>query len=389
MHRERTSLCVMLVIFSAVLVRSGMAQSGTQLGFVSKLGQELDVRSGSRILEDDLNSSNVILPDLAGPVSGGSVVPQIKLRGGNVQVNDPAQDYIQIFTGFRPFVRATESEVSVGAFGRNIVTTYNNASGLHVSPNPNGPGLVTDQVLLSGFSVSNDGGQTWKSGYMPPSAGAAETFGDPSIGVDRHGNFYFANLAADQTHGTIQVNKSTDGGNTWSPGVVVQEDNASDKEWLAVGPDPNHKNQDNVYVTWTSFQRGACQLRFGRSTDGGVTWTAKTIFVPTANANPTFPQNCLQFSNPTVDEKTGTLYVPFLRFSNSNQDFIQMLISDDAGDTFHFAKFNIPGAPDPTVMPGTQPGELTACGGTNIPLTIHGTANPGPGRFVFPRCINC
>jgi hypothetical protein len=54
---------------------------------------------------------------------------------------------------------------------------------------------------------------------MPPSVGASERFDDPSVGVDRHGNFYFANLAADTAHGTIQVNKSTDGGNTWSPGA--------------------------------------------------------------------------------------------------------------------------------------------------------------------------
>jgi hypothetical protein len=358
-------------------------------GFVSKLGVDVDVRSGSRIFADDLNATGpLILPDATTPVPGGSSVPQIQLRGGNVQVNDPAQDYIQIFPFFRPFVHATQSETSMAAFGRNIVVTYNNSAGIHLSLFHGGPGLIVDSVQLSGFSVSNDGGQTWKSGFIPNSVGGFGTFGDPSIGVDRHGVFYFANLAADATHNTIQVNKSTDGGNTWSPGVVVQEDNASDKEWLAVGPDPNHKNQDNVYVTWTSFQRGACQLRFGRSTDGGVTWTAKTIFVPTANANPTFPQNCLQFSNPTVDEKTGTLYVPFLRFSNSNQDFIQMLVSDDAGDTFHFAQFNIPGAPDPTVMPVTQPGQLMACGGTNIRLTIHGTANPGQGRFGFPRYIN-
>src|SRR5205807_2895124 len=96
--------------------------------------------------------------------------------------------------------------------------------------------------------------------------------------------------------------------------------------------------------------------RFGRSTDGGITWTAKTIFVPTGNANDAFPQNCLTFSNPTVDQITGSLYIPFLRFSNADQDFIQMLISDDAGETFRFAAFNVPGAPDPTVMPVTQPG---------------------------------
>jgi hypothetical protein len=374
--------------YSAALAPLVLAQE-TPTGFVSKLGVDVDVRSGSRILADDLNAAGfLILPDDTTPVPGVPAVPQVQPRGGNVQVNDPAQDYIQIFPFFRPFVHATHSEVSLAASGRNIVATYNNSAGIHLSLFNGGPGLIVDQVQLSGFSVSNDGGQSWKSGFIPNSVGGFGTFGDPSIGVDRHGVFYFANLAADATHNTIQVNKSTDGGNTWSLGVVVQEDNNSDKEWLAVGPDPNQKNQDNVYVTWTSFQPSACQLRFGRSADGGATWTAKTIFVPTSNANPAFPQNCLQFSNPTVDQQTGTLYVPFLRFSNSNQDFIQMLISDDAGDTFHFAQFNVPGSPDPTVMPVTQPGELTACGGTNIRLTIHGTANPGPGRFGFPRYIN-
>jgi hypothetical protein len=375
---------VAFAMCAAALVGPSIAQSPTS--FVSKLGVEIDVRSGGRILQDELGIGTVILPDSAGPVGGGSTVPQIQLRGGNVQVNDPGLDYIQNFTGFRPFVHATQSEVSAAAFGRNIVVTYNNSAGLHVSQS--GPNLIVDRVQLSGFSVSNDGGQTWTSGFMPPAAGASETFGDPSVGVDRHGVFYFANLAADATHGTIQVNKSTDGGNTWSAGVVVQEDDFSDKEWLAVGPDPVNKNRDNVYVTWTSFQSAACELRFGRSTDGGATWTAKTIFVPTADVNPAHPQNCLQFSNPVVDPITGTLYVPFLRFSNADQDFIQMMISDDAGETFRFATFNVPGAPSPTVMPVTQPGELTACGGTNIRLTIHGTANPGPGRFGFPRYVN-
>lgn len=378
-----------LAILPAVLAAPAIAQSGPPLGFVNKLGIEIDVRSGGRILQDEILSGNVILPDSASPVGGGSTVPQVQLRGGNVQVNvNPNTDYIQIFAGFRPFLHFTQSEVSAAAHNRNIVVTYNDSAGIQVGPNPSGPGLIFTRVQISGFSASSDGGQTWRSGFIPPAAGASETFGDPSVGVDRHGVFYFANLAADATHGTIQVNKSTDGGNTWSDGVVVQEDDASDKEWLAVGPDPVQKNRDNVYVTWTSFQTAACELRFGRSTDGGATWMAKTIYVPTADPNPTHPQNCLTFSNPVVDPITGTLYVPFLHFSNSDQDFIQMMISDDAGETFHFATFNIPGAPDPTVMPVTQPGELTECGGANIRLTIHDLANAGPGAFGLPRYIN-
>jgi hypothetical protein len=369
------------------MVRPLLAQGP---GFVPKLGVDTDVRSGARILADELAANRVILPDLAGPVSGGSAVPQIQSRGANVQVNVPSTDYIQIFSGFRPFVHATQSEVSTAASGRNIVVSYNDSTGIHVSPNPSGPGLIVDQVLLSSFSVSNDGGQTWRRGRMPPVAGTSDTFGDPSVGVDRHGVFYFANLALTPTnHGAIAVNRSTDGGNTWSAGAVVQQDDGSDKEWLAVGPDPVNKNRDNVYVTWTSFQPdGSCQLRFGRSIDGGTTWTARTIYAPAADRNPANPQNCLSFSNIVVDGITGTLYVPFLHFSNADQDFIQVMISDDAGASFRFATFNVPGAPNPTVLPVTQPGELTACGGANIRLTIHDAANPGPGRFGFPRYIH-
>ena len=362
------------------------------LGFVSKLGEEVDIRSGARILADELaNGGTLLLPDNGSSGGGGDTKASIQTRGGNLQVNDAANDYIQIFSGFRPFVHATQSEVSSAASGRNIVVTFNDSSGLHLSPNPSGPGLIVDKVRLSGFSFSNDGGQTWTSGSMPPAAGATQTFGDPSVGVDRHGVFYFAQLgtAAGDTHGAIVVNTSTDGGRTWQDGVVVQVDDGSDKEWLAVGPDPSAKNRDNVYVTWTSFQNnGSCQLRFGRSIDGGNTFTAKTIYAPPADPDPTHPQNCLTFSNPVVDQITGTLYVPFLRFSNADQDFVQMLISDDAGDTFRFATFNVAGAPDATVMPVTQPGELTECNGNNFRLTIHGSLNPGPGRFGLPRYVN-
>ena len=259
---------------------------------------------------------------------------------------------------------------------------------MHVTNNPSGPGLIVDRVQLSGVAASHDGGQTWTAGFLPPSHNATQTFGDPSVGVDRHGVFYYATLAANATgQSTVQVNSSHDRGTTWSEGVVVQQDDGSDKEWLAVGPDPVQRSRDNVYVTWTSFQ-AACELRFGRSIDGGATWTAKTIFVPTSDPNPTHPTNCLQFSNPVVDSVTGSLYVPFLRFSNADQDFIQMMISDDAGETFRFATFNASGAPSLTVLPVLQPGQLTSCGFNNIRLTVHGTLNPGPGLFGFPRYVN-
>ncbi len=373
------------------------AQSHT--GVVTKLGVEFDVRSGGRILADQLKASGrLLLPETSAPTSGGSAAAvQFEEAGGNVQVNNSNRDYVQIFPGFRPFVRATQSETSMAAFGRNIVVTYNDSTGIHVSPNPAGPGLIVDRVTLSGFASSTDGGATWNSGFMPPAAGAAETFGDPSVGVDRNGVFYFANLAADANgNSAISVNRSDNGGKSWHKGVIVQVDNGSDKDWLAVGPDPRNTGRDNVYVTWSSFQSAGVELRFGRSTDGGKTWVARTIYAPAADPDPTHPQNALTFTNPVVDQATGTLYIPFLHFSNADQDFVQMLISDDAGETFRFATFNIHGAPDPTVFPVTQPGEATECGvllvapntlAVNFRLTVHTALDAGGSLTGLPRYV--
>lgn len=361
-------------------------QSGSAPGTVSKNGIDLDLRSNGRQIADEVAANGALVTsDEVSPVPGQSVVPQIQLRGGNVQVNDPGLDNIQVVAGTRPFVNFTQSETSVAAFGNNIVATYNTSANQPFTVV--GGNLVFTHRFLSGFSVSSDGGKSWTSGFFPPVKGSIFTFGDPVVDVDRHGNFYFATLGADaKGQGTVQVNKSTDGGQTWSDAAVVQVDNGSDKEWLAVGPDPMNRNRDNVYVTWTSFQSTGGQLRFGRSTDGGTTWTSKTIFAPAPDPNPAHPQNSLQFSNTYVDPVTGRLYVPFARFSNSDVDFLQIMVSDDAGETFAFLKFNVPGAPDPTLLPVVQPGHLIDCGTSGgRRLTIHSGADQGGGRGGLPR----
>src|SRR5258707_4518508 len=199
------------------------AQSPTSV--INKLGVDQDVRSGMKVLMDEVLGGALVLPDTPAVSTTLDDVPQVQLRGDNIQANVPSGDYIQQFAGFRPFVHATQSEVSTAAFGKHIVLGYNNSAGLHVSPNPSGPGLVVDRVQLSGFATSADGGQTWTNGFLPPSHDASQTFGDPSVGVDRHGRFYYATLAAGANgHGTIQVNASSDGGLTSGVGAIVQQD---------------------------------------------------------------------------------------------------------------------------------------------------------------------
>ncbi len=374
------ALAVMTAAGGSVL----FSQTVSQPGRVSKNGVEFDVRSHGRALADDA-IANASLPALeeVSPAPGVGVVPQIQFRGGNVQVNDGNLDNIQVFAGFRPFIKYTQSETSIAASGRNIVAVYNSSAN-----QPQTSATVFTQRFFSGFSNSNDGGKTWTSGFIPPVPGSIFTFGDPVAGVDRQGNFYFAGLGANAAGAsTIQVNKSTNGGRTWSAASIVQVDSGGDKEWMAIGPDPQAKNRDNVYVTWTSFQSTGAQLRFGRSTDGGATWTSKTIFAPAASAIAVNPQNSLQFSNPYVDPITGRLYVPFLHFSNADADFIRILASDDAGETFSFLNFNIAGAPLPSLLPIVQPGSLIDCGSSGgLRLAIHAGANIG-GRFGFPSFV--
>jgi hypothetical protein len=378
--RRLTSAVLATIIVAAVFVYADDDEDGPGPTVVNKGGVEVDERSIGRIVADEtLSSDGVILADEVSPVPGLPTFPQVQLREGNQQVNDAGLDNIQVFAGFRPFIEYTQSETSIAGKGLNIVAAYNTSANQPLMVIPGGLQYV--RRFLSGFSVSHDGGLSWSSGFFPPVAGSPFTFGDPSIDVDRHGNFYFAGLGANAAGlPTIQVNRSTDGGDTWSDAVVVQQDNGGDKEWLAVGPDPADRSRDNVYVTWTSFQTSGAQLRFGRSFDGGATWETKTIFSPAANPDPTKPQNALQFSTPYVDQHTGRLYVPFFQYSNSDVDFIRILKSDDAGQTFSFVNFNVVGAPSPDLLPIVQSGELIDMGTGGVRLGIH--AGPAlAGRF--------
>jgi len=399
MKKTTAIVCLGLLVAAGSVVAIADDEDALPEGIMRKLGVEFDLRSMTRQLADELLTiPGVVLS--ADAVPGASVLTahKVHLKGDNIQVNDALLDYIQTFPGFRSFIHTTESETSIAVSGKNLVATYNTSAGFHLSPAapPAPPGsLVIDQILLSGFSTSQDGGKSWTSGFFPPVAPGGATLGDPSIDVDRNGNFYFSGLGTDQDgNGAILVNKSTDGGLTWSPAGVVQQDDGSDKEWIAVGPDPVVNSRDNVYVTWTSFQPSGAQLRVGRSVDGGQTFTTRTIFAPGPDPDPAMPQNFLQFSTPVVDKTNGRLYVAFAQFSLVDQDFIRVLVSDDAGESFYFATFNMPGALLPTALTVTQSGELTDCGATivsppdqppfialNLRLTIHSGAPTPVGQI--------
>jgi hypothetical protein len=372
-----------------VLIATMPLHSQTQqFGKTRKGSTQLDLRSSGRTIADDIAKPRMSQLSLAAATL--NIIPvnvppttALSLQGGNTLVNDPNFDNIQIFPNTRPFVHSTESETAIVKAKGNLIAAYNSSANIIVAPNPSGPGLVFVRVLIGAYSLSKDEGKTWTSAFFPPVPGSDFTFGDPALAVAPDGSVYFSQLGADADgNSTVQVNKSTDGGETWSPGIVVAIDPGSDKEWIAVGPD------GVVYVTWSSFQNdGSVQLRLGISRDGGNTWASRTIFAPGTNPNPKLPQNAIQFTQPTVDQVSNRLYIPFLHFSGSNQDFIRILASDDEGAHFRFLNFNIAGAPSTSLLPITTPGDLTECGvflpTSQEPFLGAPTANaPPPPPFI-------
>jgi hypothetical protein len=112
-------------------------------------------------------------------------------------------------------------------------------------------------------------------------------WGDPCVVFDADGSLYFGHLSWPNQEPTdwidrIVVQKSTDGGVTWSDGVGVGHNppKDQDKEWLAVDL-TGSLHHNNLYMAWTEFDKvnsadpnDSTRIVFSRSTDHGITWTA-------------------------------------------------------------------------------------------------------------------
>lgn len=137
-------------------------------------------------------------------------------------------------------------------------------------------GSVLDNVYFSA-----DGGATWSIDKLTSSYGV---YGDPVIGADPRGNFYYLHLSDPEHRGwasprlldRIVVQKSEDG-KTWNDGAFMgmHHPKDQDKHWIGIDPTSNH-----LYVTWTEFDlynstkpSDKSRILFSKSTDEGATWS--------------------------------------------------------------------------------------------------------------------
>lgn len=235
----------------------------------------------------------------------------------NHRINDPSGDS-QSNTG--------QSELSIAAFGNNVVAAWNDGEGFNVHRS------------LQGYGYSTDGGTTWTDGgaVLTPAAGMLWT-SDPVLTVnEKTGEFYFAGLIGDSanfggtTNGVGVVKGTFVGGILrWQTPRIVRSLSSSfhvfDKEWLVADSLNNA-----LYLTYTVFVAGGGDsIWFARSLDGGATWTNFRVVSSGTDAG------YVQGSRPAVGP-SGEVYVTWyaINLLCPYQDHFKVRKSTDAGVSF-------------------------------------------------------
>lgn len=203
--------------------------------------------------------------------------------------------------------------------------------------NPKNVNNIVAGSVIDYVHHSFDGGETWETKQLKSEFGI---WGDPCITADYKGNFYYfhlsdpegTNWSSKQVLDRMVVQKSADGGKTWSSGSSIgkhEYPKQQDKEWATVNPFNNE-----IYLTWTEFDKYGSKLEkdksrilFSKSTDEGKTWS-NTITLSELEGNAIDDSKTVEGAVPAVGVD-GEIYVSW-----SYNDNIYFDKSTDGGKTW-------------------------------------------------------
>lgn len=201
---------------------------------------------------------------------------------------------------------ATEVEPDTFAYGSTVVAAFQVGRFFD--------GGATD----IGFSRSTDGGTTWPTqGFLPgltassglghASGAPFERVSDASVAYDaRHNVWLISSIplkSGTLNVPTVFVNRSTDGGTTWTDPVSIPPPPTKvdlDKNWTVCDNTSSSRFFGHCYTEFDSFGQGDLEY-MSTSTDGGLTWGRP---IPTAG-------NDKGLGGQPLVQPNGTVVVPF------------------------------------------------------------------------------
>jgi hypothetical protein len=233
----------------------------------------------------------------------------------------------------------------------------------YVAVNPANPKNLAAIWIDDGFagnvvSVTLDGGTTWQNEPLPGTThctgGNFPEAADPWLAFAPNGDLYAESDAfgIGTEKRAVLINKSTDGGLTWSDAIQInpngnaKPDRGADKPSLAA--DPTHSGY--VYAVWN--EEGHSDTVFTRTVDGGQTWEpARTIDAA--------PPSEFNEGHQIVLLPDGTLVCAFTegQYTNNGQVALTLLRSSDQGQTWSGPIAAV--VQQPLIDPSIQPPNAT------------------------------
>ncbi|MBA3943492.1 MAG: exo-alpha-sialidase [Herpetosiphonaceae bacterium] len=181
-----------------------------------------------------------------------------------------------------------------------------------------------------GWATSTNGGTSWTHGFLPGitiyQGGTYDRVSDPAVSYDPKDNVWLAVSLAlaggTSPHGdAVLVNRSTDGGLTWSNPVPVKPSPNTflDKTWIVCDTTSTSPFYGHCYAEWDDNAAGNL-VHMSTSTDGGLSWSVQRS--PADNAS--------GLGGQPVVQPNGTVIVPF----SANQSANKAFRSTDGGATW-------------------------------------------------------